>query len=189
MSLDDAVRSLEGGDAQTRRHALARIAAEGSARLTAPVAALLHDDDEEVAAAAEATLWQIWGRAPDAATAEAFEEGLRLMQVEDWPGAARAFSTCIDRAPEFAEAWNKRATTRYLAEQYALAVQDCETVVRLNPHHFGALSGQGLCHAALGQPTRAAACFRQALRVHPRLPGIRARLQAIELERAKRNGH
>jgi tetratricopeptide (TPR) repeat protein len=189
VSLDDAVRALEAAEAETRRRALDRIAAEGDARLTEPVAARLHDDDDEVAARAEAVLWQIWSRPPDATTGRAFEDGMRRMQAEDWLGAVTAFTACVAQAPGFAEGWNKRATARYLAEHYALALEDCAEVVRLNPHHFGALSGQGLCHAALGQTAQAAACFRRALQVHPRLPGIRARLQTIEMERVRGNGH
>ena len=78
-------------------------------------------------------------------------------------GSARSttFSRVVERAPTFAEGWNKRATARFLATHYATSIADCQEVVRLNPHHFGALAGQGLCHVALGQLREAARCFRQ----------------------------
>jgi Tfp pilus assembly protein PilF len=59
----------------------------------------------------------------------------------------------------------------------------------LNPLHFGALSGQGLCHAALGQLREAARCFRRALRVHPRLESVREQLARTETTLARANGH
>jgi tetratricopeptide (TPR) repeat protein len=189
MSLEDALAALRSGDAAARRQALAEVEVAGDMRVTPAVAACLHDDDEEVVSAAEAALWQIWGRAPDPASAERFAAGLERLQAQDWLGAVTAFTGVVEQAPGFAEGWNKRATARYLAEHYAMAIEDCEAVVRLNPYHFGALSGQGLCHVALGQAAQAAACFRRALRIHPRLPGVRARLQEIELERVRGNGH
>src|SRR6266508_504678 len=78
------------------------------------------------------------------------------------------------RAPEFAEGWNKRATVRYVAENYEGSIDDCEETLKRKPHHFGALAGQGLCYMALGRHREAAAMFRRALGVHPRAQGARA---------------
>jgi hypothetical protein len=50
-------------------------------------------------------------------------------------------------------------TVRYLAEDYAGPIADCEETLARNSHHFGALSGQGLCYMALGQYREAAALF------------------------------
>ena len=111
------------------------------------------------------------------------------MEGQDWLGAVAAFSRVIDRAPTFAEGWNKRATARFLATHYATSVADCEEVVRLNPQHFGALSGQGLCHLAMGQLREASHCFRRALAVHPRLETVRQHLARAEGTLARANGH
>ena len=70
-----------------------------------------------------------------------------------------------------------------------MSIADCEEVVRLNPYHFGALSGQGLCHTALGQLREAARCFRRALALHPRLETVRQHLARVEGTLAWANGH
>ncbi|MGH7265197.1 MAG: tetratricopeptide repeat protein [Candidatus Rokuibacteriota bacterium] len=189
MTLADALARLRSAEPSARRTALEAIGRLGDGRVTEEVAPCLHDEDAGVVAAAEATLWQVWSRSGDAAVDELFAEGGHAMERRDWLGAVSAFGRVIEAAPGFTEAWNKRATARYLAEHYALAIADCEEVLRRNPHHFGALSGQGLCHVALGQLADAARCFRRALAVHPRLESVRQNLARV-LERLVRgNGH
>src|SRR3989304_8913106 len=92
--------------------------------------------------------------------------GVGAMERRDLAGAEAIFARVIGRAPEYAEGWNKRATVRYIAENYKGSVADCEETLTRKPHHFGALSGQGLCYMALGRHREAAAMFRRALNVH-----------------------
>jgi tetratricopeptide (TPR) repeat protein len=189
VTLEEALRRLGGGSAAERCAALETIARLGDPRVTAPVAPCLHDDDAGVAAAAEAALWQVWARSGDPAVDALLLEGLEAMQRRDWLGAVSLFARVVEAAPRFAEGWNKRATARYLAEHYASAIADCEEVVRLLPQHFGALSGQGLCHMALGQLPEAARCFRRALAIHPRLDGVRENLRRVTRALVRANGH
>ena len=189
MTLEEALGRLRSPEAADRRAALEQIGRIADARVTAPVAACLHDADAAVVAAAEAALWQIWSRAGDPRVDELFAEGIQAMERRDWLGAVSAFGRVIEAAPAFGEGWNKRATARYLAEHYASAIADCEEVVRLNPRHFGALAGQGLCHLALGQHPEAARCFRRALAIHPRLDGVRENLRRVLQHGVRGNGH
>jgi tetratricopeptide (TPR) repeat protein len=186
---DEARERLGRGTPDEQRTALRALAHEADARVTPAVAALLHADDPELVALAEATLWQVWSRSGSPAVDALLADGIRAMERQDWLGAVTAFSLVVEQAPTFAEGWNKRATARFLATHYATSIADCQEVVRLNPHHFGALSGQGLCHAALGQLREAARCFRQALLVHPRLETVRQHLARAEMTLARANGH
>ena len=189
MTPEEAWHRLRTGTPDERRALLGALAQDADARVTPAIAALLHADDPQLVALAEATLWQVWGRSGDPAIDALFAEGLRAMEAQDWLGAVAAFSRVIERAPAFAEGWNKRATARFLATHYATSIADCEEVLRLNPQHFGALAGQGLCHTALGQPREAARCFRRALAVHPRLETVRQQLARAEATLARGNGH
>jgi tetratricopeptide (TPR) repeat protein len=185
----EALERLASGSREEQRAALAVLADHADARVTPGVARLLHADDPELVALAEAALWRIWSRSGDPAVDALFAEGMRGMEARDWLGAVSAFGRVIEAAPGFAEGWNKRATARYLATHYASSIADCEQVVRLNPYHFGALAGQGLCHQALGQLRPAAACFRRALAVHPRLESVRQHLARAEGMLVRGNGH
>ncbi len=189
MTPEEARERLRAGSPAERQATLRALAREADARVTPAVAALLHADDPELVALAEATLWQVWSRSGDPAVDKLFAEGLRAMEAQDWLEAVTRFGRVVETAPSFAEGWNKRATARYMATHYASSIADCEEVVRLNPYHFGALSGQGLCHAALGQLREAAGCFRRALQVHPRLDSVRQQLARTETPLARANGH
>lgn len=151
--------------------------------------AALASEDPAVVAQAEATLWRIWCSAGDPALDALMVEGGAALEQNRLEDAERTFTRLIERAPEFAEGWNKRATTRYLAQDYAGAIADCEETLARNPNHFGALSGQGLCHLARGEHREAAALFRRTLAVHPRLVSARRNLATALLPTVETNGH
>jgi len=151
--------------------------------------ALLRGDDPAEAARAESALWQMWCRSGTPATDALLAEGIRAMERSELGEAERLFDRVVAGAPGFAEGWNKRATVRYLAGQYERSIDDCRETLARKPHHFGALSGQGLCHMALGQHREAADLFRRTLAVHPHLEAARHNLRIALGEAVRGNGH
>ena len=149
--------------------------------------AVLRGDDPALAARAATALWEMWHRSGDAALDALLLEGIEAMQRQQLQDAEASFTRLIERAPQFAEGWNKRATVRYLAKDYTGSVADCRETLTRNPNHFGALSGQGLCHMALEQYREAAELFRRALAVHPHLDGARSNLRTALHEVVKWN--
>ena len=150
---------------------------------------LLRGDDPDRAARAEAALWRMWGHSGIAEVDTLLSQGIESMERRDFGEAERIFASVVERAPHFAEGWNKRATVRYLAEDFEGSIADCRETLARKPHHFGALSGQGLCHMALGQYREAAALFRRTLAVHPHLEAARHNLRMALGESVKGNGH
>jgi tetratricopeptide (TPR) repeat protein len=151
--------------------------------------AALRDTDPARVARAEVALWAMWCRAGIPEVDALFGEGVAAMERQELDAAERIFGRITERAPEFAEGWNKRATVRYLQGDYAGAIADCQETLARKPHHFGALSGQGLCHIALGQFHEAAGMFRRTLAVHPQLAAARQNLAAVLGEVMRGNGH
>jgi tetratricopeptide (TPR) repeat protein len=149
--------------------------------------AALRGDDPARAAQAEATLWAMWCRSGRADLDTRLGEAVAAMERRDFAGAERLLTALIEAAPGWAEAWNKRATVRYLAADYAGAIADCRETLARTPHHFGALSGQGLCHMALAQYGPAALLFRRALLVHPHLEAVRQNLRSALAEVVRYN--
>jgi tetratricopeptide (TPR) repeat protein len=129
----------------------------------------------------------MWHRSGDDGLDALLREGIRAMGRGDLAEADAVFTRLVQAAPAFAEGWNKRATVRYMAGDYAGSVADCRETLARNPSHFGALSGQGLCHLALGQHQEAADLFRRALAVHPRLDSARQNLRAALAELVRWN--
>ena len=148
--------------------------------------ALRGDDAAEAARAADA-LWRMWHLSGDPRFDGLLRDGIEAMERQELASAETAFTRLIDEAPAFAEGWNKRATVRYLAQDYDGAIADCRETLARNPYHFGALSGQGLCHLMLGQFHEAAQLFRRTLAVHPHLGGARENLRTAVGEMAKWN--
>ena len=109
-----------------------------------------------------------------------FQEGIRALQREAWTEAVALFTRVIERAPAFAEGYNKRATAYYLMGKYEESIADCEATVARNPYHFGALSGEGLCCLTLGRMGKAQELLRKALAVNPNMPAVEQNLIATE---------
>jgi tetratricopeptide (TPR) repeat protein len=149
--------------------------------------AVLQGDDPVRAARAAAALWQMWHRSGRPELDAALLDGIEAMQKGELEHAEAVFTRLIQAAPEFAEGWNKRATVRYMAKDYAGSIADCRETLARNANHFGALSGQGLCYLALSEYHRAADSFRRALAVHPHLESGRANLRTALNELVKWN--
>ena len=147
----------------------------------------LRGPDPARAAEAEATLWRLWMHAGVPEVDALMRDGVASIERKDFPAAERCFARIIDRAPDFAEGWNKRATVRYLAGNHAGAIADCRETLARNPNHFGALSGQGLCHLARGEHQEAVHVLRRALGIHPHLAAVRANLRLALGELVKYN--
>ena len=151
--------------------------------------ATLRGDDPAAVARAEAELWTMWCRSGVEDVDALLQNGVQAMEQNDLGEAERCFAGMIARAPWFAEGWNKRATARYLAGNFDGAVADCRETLQRKPHHFGALSGQGLCHVSLGEHRQAAELFRRTLAVHPHLAVARRNLAAAMGQAVSGNGH
>jgi Flp pilus assembly protein TadD len=151
--------------------------------------AILQGSDPTAAARAEAVLWEMWCHSGVPEIDELFAQGVAHLEAGRFTAADAAFTRIVERAPEFAEGWNKRATARYLVRDFTGSIEDCRETVARKTHHFGALSGQGLCHVALGQSREAAEMFRRALAVHPHLESVRQNLRVAMAEAVRGNGH
>ncbi len=147
----------------------------------------LRGDDPGRVARAEAALWAMWCRSGHAELDARLAEAIAAMERRDFAASERLLTALIEAAPQWAEAWNKRATVRYLATDYAGAIADCRETLSRTPHHFGALAGQGLCHMALEEYGPAAALFRRALEVHPHLDAVRQNLRSALTEVVRNN--
>jgi tetratricopeptide (TPR) repeat protein len=99
------------------------------------------------------------------------------MNGDDLDGAFEAFSRVVAMAPKFAEGWNKRATVLFLMGRTAESISDIDHVLVLEPRHFGALSGLGLCNARLQKDKAALEAFQRAAAVDPQSEGIRRNIE------------
>jgi tetratricopeptide (TPR) repeat protein len=181
-----AVRALSSPDVQVRRDAAERLGEIGAMSDGAALLKALRDSDEATRTNAEQALWHIWSRSGDADVDRLYATGIRQMGEGDIAAAIATFTTIIERKPDFAEGWNKRATLYFFAGEMRKSLADCDEVMKRNPHHFGALAGYVLIYARLEQYDRALEYARRALEINPNLEGVRQNVELIEQLRQQR---
>jgi tetratricopeptide (TPR) repeat protein len=189
QSREEALAALRDEDAATRAEAVVWIANRGGPADDGLLHARLRDESGLVRSYAEQALWLLWSRSGDAETDRVMAGGVEQMQAGRHAEAIATFSGVISRKPEFAEAWNKRATVYYLAGDYRRSLADCGEVLKRNPRHFGALSGAGMVHLALEQYEDAQRSFRRALEVNPNMVGVELELLRLEERLKARRKH
>lgn len=132
-----------------------------------------------IAQTAERDIWAIWLEWTGAReVSDAMARGLRAMREADHATALAAFDAAVRLAPDFAEAWNKRATVHFLMGDYTRSIADVRRTLTLEPRHFGALSGLGMINLRLDRKADALRAFEAALVVHPYLP-VRFEIEAL----------
>ena len=126
------------------------------------------------AASLEREIWAIWTRYPDdQAINRQMDRAIKMMNASRLDDAEAMFSAIISRKPAFAEAWNKRATVRFFRGDDAGSANDILQVIKLEPRHFGALSGLGMIKVRAGDLQGALQAYRAAQRINPFLPNIK----------------
>ena len=129
---------------------------------------------------------QIWARwtafENDSGTYRMMVTGMQLMNSGQLAKAESVFTQIIATQPDFAEAWNKRATVRFMRGDDDGSRQDIVEVIHREPRHFGALSGLGMIHLRNGNLQGALQAFEAALRVNPHLEMAETMITRLTLE-------
>jgi tetratricopeptide (TPR) repeat protein len=172
---------LDSGDADTVKLAVVCLSVTADFGTTPELAAVLHHDDPVAACLAEHALWATWFRAGSPEANAALRRAVELTASDKLYVAIDVLSDHIEREPDFAELYNQRAIAHFLAERFPHAVADCRLTVNHNPYHFGAWAGLGHCFTQLGEFVQARESYYEALRIHPRMAGIRETLRYLRL--------
>ncbi len=180
LTREQALADMKQPDLETRRRATAWLGEVGVLADAPVLIGALTDADEVVRTLAEHSVWQVWGRSGDAEADDLLQTGIEQMSRGDGPAAVETFTKAIQRKPDFAEAWNKRATVYFLMGEHEQSLKDCDEVMKRNPAHFGALAGYGQIYLQLDQPERALGYFRRALRVNPNMRGVQQIIPQLE---------
>ena len=127
----------------------------------------LKNPDATVREKATRKIWRIWFEQKGIFGLEIIDRSHKLLDAGEITEAETALTALIKDQPDFAEAWNRRAFLYYSIGDYQKSLADCQKVVQINPIHFGALHGMGLCYAALGEYGEAIKAFKGALEIQP----------------------
>ena len=116
----------------------------------------------------ENKIWKLWTTHPsEQSLTNLLAKGSSYMSQDKLTSAHNVFSKAIELDPNWAEAWNKRATVLYLMGNYELSQKDIDVVLNLEKRHFGALSGQGLVQTALENYQKAIDSYIETHKIYP----------------------
>lgn len=130
----------------------------------------------------ETRIWQLWLEAPDEASYLLMSQVTEAMSTGQLKIALSLSNQLIDGAPEYSEAWNKRATIHYLMGNDDDSVADIRETLALEPKHFGAISGLGLIFMRQGNLEAALDAFEQVLVISPASSSAKLSIERVREE-------
>ena len=133
-------------------------------------------------AATEQRIWAVWCSHQDEQAKRGLRDVMDSLEVGDLTGASETLNTLVERWPEWAEPWNKRATLHFLEDRDAASLDDIVRVLRCEPRHFGALSGLGQICLRTGHTISALLAFERVLVLDPGVEEVRDAVEVLRRE-------
>ena len=116
----------------------------------------------------EDEICDVWTTHPSEETLPSHvKKGTQYRSQNQLTSAHTVCSNAMELDPNWAEAWNKRATVLYLMGNFELSQNDIDMVLSLEKRHFGALAGQGMVQTAMKNYQKAIDSYIEAHRVYP----------------------
>jgi len=123
---------------------------------------------------------KIWSKSGSASMDLLLKRGRDALDNKDTAAAIDHFSALIDHAPDFAEAYNMRASAYFAAGYYGPALADLRIAISLSPRHFRAMTGLGMLQEAMEQPEKALETYRKVLELMPHNQQVLSAVSRLE---------
>ena len=129
----------------------------------------------------EQKIWDIWITHPtNENLTSLLLRGTTFMNNQLYNDAEIIFSAVIKKDPNWAEAWNKRATLFYLMGNYEDSQKDINEVLKIEKRHFGALSGQALVQIKLKNYEKALKSYKEVQIIYPSMESLKVMIPKIK---------
>jgi tetratricopeptide (TPR) repeat protein len=138
-------------------------------------------DDSEAKGIAGA-IDRVWMRSGSDTADLLMNRAVQAISRKNWALSQELLDKIVVIDPYWAEAWNKRATARFFAEDYIGSMADLAQVLTLEPRHYAALTGMGFILQRTGFHKRALQVFRRALELNPQQEEIKKMVEKLVLE-------
>lgn len=125
-------------------------------------------------------IWASWMESGSDAADLVMQRGVNAQAAGELDLALELYDRVLAIQPEFAEAWNRRATVYLAQRNYGEALRDVNEALRLEPRHFGAWGGLGAVMESLGSTNEARAAYEKALEIYPLFPTAKQGLARIQ---------
>lgn len=155
-------------------------AQEKAARLDVLFAELKAAPTLAIGKAVERRIWIEWIRSGDEEIDILMTAVILAMDARAFRPAIALLSRIVERKPDYAEGWNKRATLYYYMREYDKSLADIDRTLALEPRHFGALAGLGMIMQDTGNIAGAIAAFERAVAVNPSLENLKTAIGQLK---------
>ena len=138
--------------------------------------------DSTAADAVATQIKRIWMHSGSDTADLLMERADTALEHQDTPLSVELLDRLIVLAPDWAEAWNRRATLFYLMDDYPRAMSDIAETLNREPRHYGAISGMGLIFLQRGNKKLAYEAFERVLTIYPQLETARKAVEELRPE-------
>ena len=129
---------------------------------------LKQSTNHNVAMDYEAKIWNLWlNNGSTKSSNSQMQKGLELLQNGKLDLALSIFKNLSKKEPIWAEPINKIATIKFLQGDYIGSINDIKSTLKLEPRHFGAISGLVQINIILKEYKQALKNLDYVLKIHP----------------------
>jgi predicted Zn-dependent protease len=161
---------------------LPRTPAERDSVLTELYERLAAAEDESEAKEIEGVLERVWLHTGSPTVDLLFGRAMQAVGQKDYDQALLFLTHVVEQAPDFTEAWSRRAYIHFQLNQVALALGDLRRALALDPSNFRALDGLAQVLRDIGEKQAALAVLRRLHEVHPHWPGAEKAVEELARE-------
>ncbi|KRA55373.1 tetratricopeptide repeat protein [Devosia sp. Root635] len=112
-------------------------------------------------------IWDAWTHPDDFILYTSMIDVLEMRQRRGPADVIALLDHILTNHPNYAEAWNQRATMYFALGDYERSLADIARTLELEPRHFGALAGKAVIYLQLDQRDLALEAITAALAIHP----------------------
>lgn len=132
-------------------------------------AELRKEPSEEKARLIASRIERHWRRSGSATIDLLMQRAAKAMSEKNNAAARDILDQALILAPDYAEAWNRRATLSFTTDDWGKSLADIEQTLSREPRHWGALMGLAAILERTGHKDKALTAYLQVLQVYPAL--------------------
>ena len=167
---------LGGSEREQVRAATALVQVNGERQLLQ----VLQEGSAEARAVAKKAVEYLWFNAAGREAFRLTQSAYDAADKKDFDQALALLDLVVNQHSEFAEGWNQRASVHWQMGEWQKSMDDSRRALALNPNHYGAWQGLGVCLLKLGEIDEACQCLRRALEILPHDPTTREAVRECE---------
>ncbi|MHA6642829.1 tetratricopeptide repeat protein [Mesorhizobium sp. A623] len=154
------------------------------ARLDKLFADLKRERNDKAAERIAGNIWREWTDSGSASINLMMQWSQKAMETQKFGVALDFLDQVVTLDPTYAEGWNRRATVHYMMKSYGKSMADIDRTLRLEPRHFGALSGLAQIMADTDHKQAALDAWQRVLAIYPMMRSAQEQVSTLSEELA-----